>query len=236
MAFPKNEHLVFLPGLDGTGLSAEPLMKFIPSDVAFTIVRYPTDKLLSFEETVACAAGQFPAGIVPVVIAESFSGPVAVQLVVSGLVRAKCLILCATFARSPHPFLFKISRLLGITSLLKPEMPEYFFKVFLGKEFVESLAPLWRSVHAGVPAQIMNHRLGIISQVDVRPWLEKILIPCLYLQATGDRIVPSSCLADFHKYIPDLEVKRVNGPHFILQAQPQACLTAIEEFLKRQDK
>ena len=75
MGWPNNQHLVFMPGMEGTGLSAEPLMKLIPSDVAFTIVRYPTDKLLSFEETVECAAKQFPPGIPPVVVAESFSGP-----------------------------------------------------------------------------------------------------------------------------------------------------------------
>ena len=233
MAFPKNHHLVFLPGLDGTGLSAEPLMKLIPSDVAVTIVRYPADRLLSFEETIECAAKHFPAGVAPVVIAESFSGPVAIQLIASGRVPAKGLILCATFARSPHPLLLKISRRLGVTSFIKPEMPKHFFKVLLGEEFAESLAPLWKRVHAGVSARVLDHRLGIISRVDVTRWLGKLSIPCLYLQATADRIIPSSCLADLVKSIPDLEIKRIKGPHFILQAQPQASLTAIEKFMER---
>jgi pimeloyl-[acyl-carrier protein] methyl ester esterase len=233
MAFPKNEQLVFLPGLDGTGLSAEPLVKLIAPDVALTIVRYPTDKLLSFEETVDCAAKQFPSGIAPVVVAESFSGPVAIKLIASGRVQAKYLILCATFVKSPHPLLLKLSRSLGITSLIKPEMPALFFKVFLGKGFAKSLAPMWQRVHANVPARALDHRLGIINRVDVTAWLDKLSIPCLYLQATEDRIVPSSCLSSFIKYIPDLEIRKIKAPHFILQAQPQACLMAIEEFMER---
>jgi pimeloyl-[acyl-carrier protein] methyl ester esterase len=233
MVFPKDEQLVFLPGMDGTGLSAEPLMKLIPPDVAVTIVRYPTDKPLSFEETLECAAKQFPPGIAPIVVAESFSGPVAIKLIASGCVQAKYLILCATFAKSPHPILLKLSRSLGITSLIKPEMPKLFFKVFLGKEFAESLAPMWRRVHANVPPHILDHRLGIINRVDVTGWLDKLLIPCLYLQATEDRVVPSSCLSSFIKYIPNLEIRKIKGPHFILQAQPLACLTAIEEFMGR---
>ena len=233
MGWPNNQHLVFMPGMDGTGLSAEPLMKLIPPDVAFTIVRYPTDKLLSFEETVECAAKQFPPGIPPVVVAESFSGPVAIKLIASGCVQAKYLILCATFAKSPHPLLLKLSRSLGITSLIKPEMPKLFFKVFLGKGFAKSLAPMWQRVHATVPARVLDHRLGIINRIDVTAWLDKLLIPCLYLQATEDRVVPSSCLSSFIKYIPNLEIRRIKGPHFILQAQPLACLTAIEEFMGR---
>jgi len=229
----KNEHLVFLPGLDGTGLSFDPVLPLLAADTEYTIVSYPADKMLSFAGTVDCAADQFPAGVKPVVIAESFSGPVAIQLVASGRVQAKCLILCATFARSPHPFLFKISHLLGITSLLKPEIPPHLFRFFVGGKYAESLAPLWRRVHAGVSADIMNYRLRIINQVDVRQLLTKILIPCLYLQAAGDRIVPASSLADFRKYIPQIEVKKIKGPHFLLQAQPETCLTAVDEFLKR---
>jgi hypothetical protein len=51
------------------------------------------------------------------------------------------------------------------------------------------------------------------------------------LQAENDRLVPSSCIDDLKKCAPLLEVKRIKAPHFILQAQPQACLDAIEEFI-----
>jgi len=46
-----------------------------------------------------------------------------------------------------------------------------------------------------------------------------------------DRIVPSSCLKDFSRGIPHLYVRKIDAPHFILQAEPQACLAAIDEFL-----
>ena len=208
-------------------------MKLIPSDVAFTIVRYPTDKLLSFEETVECAAKQFPPGIPPVVVAESFSGPVAIKSIASGCVQAEYLLLCATFAKSTNPLLLKLSRSFGTTSLIKPEMPKLFFKIFLGREFAKSLVPMWQRVHAAVPARVLDHRLGIINRVDVTAWLDKLLIPCLYLQATEDRVVPSLYLSFFIKYISNLEIRKIKGPHFILQAQPLACLTAIEEFIGR---
>ena len=87
-----NQHLVFMPGLDGTGRSFDPLLSLLPPDSLATIVRYPTDRHLTLEETAQCAAEQIPAGTSPVVIAESFSGPVAVRMVASGLVRARALL------------------------------------------------------------------------------------------------------------------------------------------------
>jgi pimeloyl-[acyl-carrier protein] methyl ester esterase len=226
------QNIVFMPGLDGTGLSAEPLLKLISSDTTVTVICYPTDKQLSFPDILECAAEQFPAGIMPVVIAESFSGPVAIELIASGRVQAKCLILCATFARAPRPILFRISRFFGLAKLIRPVMPQHFFRIFLGKEYMQSLIPLWERVHAGVAPHVLNHRLGLINSVDVTKWLEKLSVPCCYLQATNDRVVPSSCLIDMEKGISGLVTKKIKGPHFILQAEPQACLIAIEEFLR----
>lgn len=228
-----NKHLVLMPGLDGTGLSFEPLLPFLPKDTKVTIVRYPTDKLLSFEETVECAAAQIPKGNPPIIIAESFSGPVAIQMIGSRRVQAKALILCATFAKSPRPIVWRIMRFLRLPLLIRPDMPKRFFKIVIGEDkLIAELLPLWKKVHANVPARIMNHRLKIINNVDVTKWLKELPVPCCYLQATNDRLVPSSCLDDLKKCASLLEVKKINAPHFILQAQPQACLDAIEEFMK----
>ncbi len=164
-----------MPGLDGTGLSFEPLLPFLSANTKITIIRYPTDKLLSFEETVECAARQIPAGDLPIVIAESFSGPVAIQMIGSGRIKAKALILCATFAKSPRPIVWRIMRFLRLPLLIRPDMPKRFFKIVIGDDkLITELLPLWKKVHADVPARVMNHRLKIINQVDVTKWLEKV--------------------------------------------------------------
>jgi len=227
-----DQNLILMPGLDGTGLSFEPFLKFIPADVNITTICYPPDKILSFEETVECAAGQIPAGTSPIVIAESFSGPVAVRMIGSGRVKAKALILCATCARSPHPFVWRIIRFLRLPLLIRPDMPQLFFKFIIGDDkLIAELKPLWVKVHANVSARVMDQRLSIINNTDVISELKKLNIPCCYLQATEDRLIPSSCLKSFNRFLPHLVVKRIKAPHFILQAAPQACLEAIEEFI-----
>ncbi|MBP7342082.1 MAG: PAS domain S-box protein [Smithellaceae bacterium] len=227
-----NQHLVFMPGLDGTGRSFDPLLSLLPPDSLATIVRYPTDRHLTLEETAQCAAEQIPAGTSPVVIAESFSGPVAVRMVASGLVRARALVLCATFARPPRPLAWRVLRLLRIPVRLGRDIPRPLLRwIMVDNRHLTTLLPLWEKVHADVPPQTMHFRLELMNRLDVTGDLEKITVPCLYLQAANDRVAPGSCLRDFEQNIPHLRVKKIQGPHFILQAAPQESLEAINEFL-----
>jgi pimeloyl-[acyl-carrier protein] methyl ester esterase len=228
------ETIVFLPGIDGTGVSFEPLAEVLPPDVIAKVIRYPTDRLLSFEETVQCAKDQVQSDQKDVIVlAESFSGPVAIALVASGQLRAKCVILCATFVRSPRPTLLKLLNYLPLELLLKLPFPRFLLKQVVEgeKEATDLFLSMWARVRIMVPPKVLVHRLKVISQMDVREWLPKLTIPCCYIQATCDRAVPSSSLFDFTEAIFDLRVRRIRGPHYILQAEPQACLTAIEDFV-----
>jgi len=226
--------IVFLPGMDGTGISFEPPGQVLPQDVIVKVIKYPTDRLLSFEDTVQYTKEQIQndQGDI-IVLAESFSGPVAIALVGSGQLKAKCLILCSTFARSPRPVLLKILSYLPLEFLLKLRFPRFLLRCMVqgGEEATDLLIGLWARVRVIVPAKVLVHRLKLISQVDVRKWLPKLTLPCLYIQASSQRSVPASSLFDFAEAIPDLRVKRIRGPHFILQAQPRASLAVIEGFV-----
>jgi pimeloyl-[acyl-carrier protein] methyl ester esterase len=228
--------LVFLPGLDGTGISFEPLGRILPEDVSVTVIRYPDDQLLTFEETVRCAAEQIgPQCENAIVLAESFSGPVAVELVSSGMLKPKGLVLCATFARAPRPGLFKLLSYLPLAWLIRMPFPKYLFKHLVegGEKNTELFVSMWQRVKVRVQAKVLVHRFRLISRVDVRNRLTKLAVPCLYIQAAGDRSIPESALSDFTRAVSDLSVKRIKGPHYILQAEPNACLAVIQEFCHR---
>jgi pimeloyl-ACP methyl ester carboxylesterase len=229
------QKLLFLPALDGTGLSFEPLRPYLPAGLGVQVVTYPPRRCLDFEQTVQWAADQIAADEPPIVLAESFSGPVAIALIGSGRLRARCLILCATFARSPRPRLLALARLLPTATLLRLPFPQFLFKHIVagGPDAATLLADLWRHIRPIVSPAVLARRLELIRRIDVRPWLPRLTMPCLYIQATGDRTVPPQALQDFTATLPHIEVVRIPGPHFILQAQPQACLTAIVDFVSR---
>lgn len=189
--------IVFLPGMDGTGISFEPLGKLLPPNVNVKVIQYPTDKLLSFEETVQCALGQLQTDQEDVVVvAESFSGPVAIELVGSGKLKAKCLILCSTFATSPRPILLKFLQYLPLEWLIKFPFPTFVLKHVVegGKDVAELFNAMWKRVKYQVPSKVLSHRLKIINEIDVRSWLSMLTVPCLYIQAASDRSVPASSL------------------------------------------
>lgn len=226
--------IIFLPGMDGTGISFEPLRQLLPQDVNVKVIHYPTDRLLSFEETVRCARDQIQSDQEDVILlAESFSGPVAIALVGSGQIKAKSLILCSTFAKSPRPVLLKLFSYLPLELLMRLSLPRFVFKHVIegGEKATDLFLAMWQRVKALVPAKVLVYRLELINKVDVRGWLPKLTIPCFYIQATSDRSIPASSLFDFIEAVSDLRVKRIRGPHFILQAQPQACLSAIQNFI-----
>ena len=225
--------IVFLPGLDGTGISFEPLGKLLPSDVIAEIIQYPADKLLSFEETVCCARDQIKTNREAIVIAESFSGPVAAALVGSGQLKAKCLIFSATFARSPRPLLLKLLACLPLECIMAFPLPRFLLKHIIagGERNADVFMGMVQRIRAIVPAKTLVHRLKVVDESDVRGLLAKIKIPCLYIQAASDRTVPAWCLNDFTEALGSLKVAKICGPHFILQAQPRKCVEAIENFL-----
>jgi pimeloyl-[acyl-carrier protein] methyl ester esterase len=220
--------------MDGTDISFEPMRELLPRDIDVKVIRYPVDKLLNFDETVQCAMDQIQSDQQEViVIAQSFSGPVAITLVGSGKLKAKCLILCSTFAKSPRPVLFKILSYLPLELLIRLPFPRFLVKhvVAGGDAAADLFLAMWQRVKSLVPAKTLVHRLKVINQVDVRGWLPKLTVPCLYIQASFDRSVPASSLFDFTETITDLRVKRIKGPHFILQAQPDVSLSAIQNFV-----
>lgn len=219
-----------MPGLDGTGISFEPIEALLPPNVLSTVIRYPNEKL-SFDETIDCAAAQFPTDEVIIVVAESFSGPVAVELLGTGRIKAKGLVLASTFAKSPRPITLRIGRCLPLALLLGFPLPDALLQYILGgEEFTRALMPMWDRINANVSAAVLAHRLRVVSTVDVRKRLSNLSVPCCYIQAIDDVIVPATALIDFKEIVPNLIVKRIRGPHFILQAQPAASVTIIEEF------
>lgn len=56
-------------------------------------------------------------------------------------------------------------------------------------------------------------------------------MPALYLQASADRLIPQAVGDDLRRLNPAIQLERLEGPHFLLQTQPQAAAAAIKVFL-----
>ncbi|WP_447964221.1 hypothetical protein [Nitrospira sp. Ecomares 2.1] len=166
-----------------------------------------------------------------IVLAESFSGLVALTLLEQYAIPLRGIIFCATFAESPRPFLLKwLTMLSGGLSLLS-WMPGIFYRVlclgFSANSFqVENL----QGVLAKVPSHVLVHRLRLITRCSFSQCSNVWSTPCGYLQATQDKFVPDQSAVWFAHHFQSFNLKKVDGPHFLLQMKAQECAKYILEF------
>jgi pimeloyl-[acyl-carrier protein] methyl ester esterase len=237
MDWPEEMELVFLPGLDGTGLTYGPLGEAMPENTRVTVVTYPAGQKLSCRELVRCAYEQLPRNKPLVLLAESFSGPITISLAASFPSHIKGIIFCATFMKLTRPFLLVPTKYIPFVFLLRKPIPDSLLYFLCGgKPFSDRLIPLFRQLEKLVKPEIMAHRIRMLNDIDATTDARTLHLPCFYIQASQDRIVPARCVVPFKKYLSGLIVKSVDGPHGILQAQPEKCAEIIMEFVRSLSK
>ncbi len=222
--------LVLLPGLDGTGRLFEPLLAALPCGVRTVVIEYPVDELLSIAEHVEFVVQRLPAGRV-VLLAESFSGLVALELLVRCARPIDGVVFCAAFGEPPRPWLLRLSRLVPRVGVFLRSAPSFLLKHYcVGRRADAKLLTLLRTTFAGLSSRVWTHRLRLVATA--RPVVTQPFdVPCTYLQATGDRLVPPVAANWFAGRFPQLRLDRVAGPHFLLQTQPRACVERVVAML-----
>ena len=222
--------LIMLPGLDGTGMVFEPLLAQLPQTIEPIVVRYPVDRAMSFQEHVDYARSRLPTDRPCVLLAESFSGPVGLQLLADPPENLRGVILVATFARYPSPFLLDLGRFLPQGLLRKMFSTTLFSRLFcLGSAPAEAIT-LFRRALQSVSLSVLSRRLQILAELPPPPDMT-FSRPCLYIQASHDRLVPSRAVGELQRYLPQLQVERISGPHIVLLAQPAIGARLIGDFI-----
>jgi pimeloyl-ACP methyl ester carboxylesterase len=222
--------IVLLPGLDGTGVLFARVRPLLGAWHDTVVVAYPPRRVPRGELLCAIDAALPPTGDY-VLVAESFSGPLAVEYAVRRPPRLRAVVLVATFACAPAP------RVLGLLAgAMRLPPPRAGIRWLLvgrdaGEELVDDVAAVVRSV----PAAVRVDRLRQVFDVDVRPLLAKVVVPVLLLTGRRDRLVPARAADVFGRALPRLEQHSIDGPHVLLQARPRHSAAAILRFVRAMD-
>ena len=162
-----------------------------------------------------------------VVVAESFSGPIAIRLAADPPPGLQGVILVATFAASPTRIPAGLLRPLLPSLVLAPAPGWPITRLLLGFSPPESLCTaLLQAIHSVEPA-VLHHRIVEVLEVDVTPQLRRAAVPLRYLRAAQDRVVPARCGKLVARLVPKLEPITIPGPHLLLQREAQAAATVI---------
>jgi pimeloyl-ACP methyl ester carboxylesterase len=225
-------HVALLPGLDGTGELFFPIVPLLRDYFEVHVVRYGDEA--GFDDYVECAAKQLPANVSLSLVAESFSGPVAIRLLAGKQFDFEASVLCATFCKSPLPVLTRLSRYL----------PE---KLFGSHVLSRAVVDLWVTGSAAKPEVSrkarellqrvdpgqFKRRIGVVNDVDVSAQLQAVDVPLLYIQAESDRVVLADSGAEIMKHAKNIRLEKVSGSHMILQTRPEKCAEMIIDHVTR---
>jgi pimeloyl-ACP methyl ester carboxylesterase len=222
---------ILLPGLDGSGRLFAPLLTAGPRAFEAHPVSFPPDRPLGYDELVELVRPLLPRGRF-VLLAESFSGPLAVRLAAERPRGLAALVLAATFLHRPlDPLLHPVRGLVG-AQLFGAPMPAPLIRHFMaGPDAPDAVVAEVQRAVAAVRAEVLAHRSAEALRVDAREALAGVEVPILFLAPTRDRLIRRDAHEDVVALRPDTEVALLPAPHMVLQRCPHASLARIEEFL-----
>jgi pimeloyl-[acyl-carrier protein] methyl ester esterase len=224
---------VLMPGMDGTGDMFAPLVRAITTSALATkihILRYPRHQALNYAELIEFALTQLP-NAPCAVIAESFSGPIAIELAARFPSQIERVVLSTSFVRNPLPWLAMLAPMLDFLPIAHaPDwlMEQQLFNADATPELKSALARATGSVSPAV----MRARLKAILNVDASKRLSQLSQPVLYLQADADRIVPDRCAQEVKGALASASICRLAGPHCLLQIAPAQAWQEIQAWLQ----
>ncbi|WP_339138149.1 MAG: alpha/beta hydrolase [Candidatus Electrothrix sp. GW3-4] len=225
--------IILLPGMDGTGILFRPfvqeLRKGLPEEVSVQVLSYPADQVLSYGQLIEDVARRLPAQEEIILLAESFSGPIAYALA----------------SRQPRPdpgpdlrghlsppaqgpYLAAPPRLMGL--LMKIPLPTFLLKrVLFDQATTSETVALFKEAISKVEGPVLTARMREITAFHIKR--RALAMPCAYIQAGNDRLIASSHAKEIRAIAPQLTEIEIPGPHFILQARPEKSAQVIGEFL-----
>lgn len=224
---------ILMPGMDGIGRFRS-FREALGGGIDCRALSYPPDLPLGYDALTERAREALQQETDYILIAESFSGPIAIRLAAERPLGLRGLVLAASFCASPVRGVPRaILRRLG-TPLFRLRPPLFLVKHFLLGPGVQQrlVDDLYASIDQ-VSAETFALRLQEILRVDVCPSLAKIAVPVLYLQAMRDRLVGERDAQAVRTVCPHMELEQIAAPHMVLQSHPGPAIAAIRDFLGR---
>lgn len=226
------ERIVLLPGMDGTGRLLHEFVLALPVPIRKEILQYLPDRVLLYDDLamlVRSMCGDSPPFML---MAESFSTPLAIRIAAERPANLRGLVLCAGFATSPVRGVKRWIASIFSPLIVHAVLPDAAIRFWLvGRDAPSTLVMNAREAIASVKPAVLSARLGAVLACEMRADLQKSAVPILYLQARHDRLVPARCLEEIRRIRPDVRSVVMNGPHFLLQREPQRAAQIVADFL-----
>jgi pimeloyl-ACP methyl ester carboxylesterase len=223
--------LILLPGLHGTGGLFGPLLEQIPAEVAVRVVAHPTKQACTKRRLLELMEQQLAGEREMVLVAESFSGHLALEFARRHPERVKGVVLCVSFVGPPVP---RVLCFLAFPFVMvRFPIPGVAIRTFLSgfrapRELVRQVR---REVRANRP-WVIAWRILQMAWVDGRAALRDCELPLLVIAGGRDRLVGRRSVRLIQRVRPGVAVRVIDGPHLLLQMRPGEVWREVAEFLE----
>lgn len=222
---------LLLPGLNGSCLFYKALIAELKGVVDCTTADLPQEGDQDYPTLVEDLRTRFANTDFSVVIAESFSGPLAVHAIAKGALSSQALVLGATFLTTPYRSIPRdwfsgLAAMGGQHSFLTlPYIRTFLLNGGCAVNANEVLAETNR-----LPPEMIRARTTIATGADAREAYKGLTLPILVLNAKRDRLIFSFDRSTFSAN-DNAEVIWLDAPHFLFQCAAQDAARAIQLFL-----
>ena len=161
-------------------------------------------------------------------VAESFSGPIALDLLQRANRNYQSAVLSTTFAKPPLGLVLSLAQKLRLASFVLPAVSEQILRLFC-LNGVDDIATIRETVDVvrRLPQRHIHSRLMALTQMDSNDMLANIDVPVTVMTANQDRVIRRRYVQSLLQQLTDVRHVCIDGPHLLLQAQPARCAEQI---------
>lgn len=229
------KYLVLLPGLDGTGELFSDFLAALPPTLTATSVVYPTERFLSYRELFPLVAAIVPKAEPFVLLAESFSAPLALGYAATNPPYLAGVVVCAGFVKNPVAGWSLVVKALAQPWIFTLKPPRFILEYFLvGRNAPPELVQRVRGALQSVRPEVLSRRVQAVLDCDAASDLARTTVPVMYVKAANDKLLAAACHVDFLRFKPDTFCEEVSpAPHLLVQREPQKVAEIVTAFIER---
>jgi pimeloyl-[acyl-carrier protein] methyl ester esterase len=221
--------LVLLPGMDGTGKLFRGLTEVIPPQWPHRLLAYPADRVLSYQQTLDLVQNDLANERQMVLLAESYSGPIALRFAAAHPARVTAVVLCASFIHPPLPSWVRWVVGPWMFSCHPPKLA--LRALMVGRNAPDAVVSEVRAAIAMVRPKVLASRVKDVLRLDCSDALRTCAAPLLYLAGTRDFLVRRRSRDEIRAVKSNVKICSIDGPHLLLQIEPIKAWSEIELFL-----
>jgi pimeloyl-[acyl-carrier protein] methyl ester esterase len=219
---------LLLPGLDGTGKLLSRFVHKRQPSFSCEVVAYD-DGFAKLDDYINVVNARLSTQTKTVLVAESFSGPIAAHVALRYREQVAGIVFAASFVTPPHPVLLNLVRIMptpAFSAMRATLIKQFCVNGVRDKTVIEEASVIVNALESAVIKRRLM-LLGSLAKLRLAP----IDIPVLSLRGTRDRLITKTATSSIANTFPKTLSIDVDSPHFLLQTRPEQCWRHIEKFV-----